>query len=475
MQMDADTSIETFVNIYNFSKSAWEPLIEPWQLGFHMARSQNEKLSIDFYSRKMMEVTITPQTLLLASKTAQFMSQDVDMLTKPRGSEAPYRIHNQTGHPLHVWSASRANDLLDSVAIKLEDGQTAPWRFEEWEKMRENLSPEGGSGTVGVKLEDSDFNSIPEISVNREGEQIYTLKPAVNGITHRLLCEVKLGTDNVKHITFRSPFLVENRSQIPVELAVLDPSGRNIVRIYKILPGESQPTPIQLTYDSPVVVRPDAGFGYTWSNQRLHWKELAKRSTRSIACPAEAGTDAPSFFFQMHATQQARRGAHDYPHMRVRLSAPVEVENLLPYDFKFRIYDKNTKKEWTNFLRKGGLSPVHVVELSHLLLMSIEMEGTPYQASEFSIINSNDVEFEAERNIIVKDRQGLELNLKLHYFEIPDSGGAFKVSVFSPYIILNKTGLNMMVKSKRMLQGAMTAAGQMQTGISSSKPELNTF
>ena len=62
--------------------------------------------------------------------------------------------------------------------------------------------------------------------------------------------------------------------------------------------------------------------------------------------------------------------------MKVCLSAPLEVQNLLPYDFKFRIYDKNTKKEWTNFLRKGGLSPVHVVELSHLLLMSIDMQDS---------------------------------------------------------------------------------------------------
>ena len=76
--------------------------------------------------------------------------------------------------------------------------------------------------------------------------------------------------------------------------------------------------------------------------------------------------------------------------MKVRLSAPVEVQNLLPYDFKFRIYDKNNTKEWSNFLRKGGLSPVHVVELSHLLLMSIEMQDTPYGESEFAIINAND-------------------------------------------------------------------------------------
>ena len=67
--------------------------------------------------------------------------------------------------------------------------------------------------------------------------------------------------------------------------------------------------------------------------------------------------------------------------MKIRLSAPIELENLLPYDFKYRIYDKNTKKDWTNFLRKGGLSPVHVVELSHLLLLSIDMQDTVFKAS----------------------------------------------------------------------------------------------
>lgn len=467
-QLNADMNIETFVNIYNFSKSAWEPLIEPWQLGFHMARSQDQKLSVDLISRKMLEVTVTPQTLLLASKTSQFLSQDVDVLSKPRGSEAPFRIQNQTGYAIHVWSASGNNteggDGGGVAAIKLEDGQTAPWRFEEWEKMRENLAPEGSSGLVGVKLEDSQFDTIQEISVNREGEQIYALKPARNGISHRLLCEVKLGTDNVKHIVFRSPFLIENNSQIPVEIGVLDPRGTRLIKSYKILPGDSQPTPIELTFESPVVVRPDAGFGYTWSMQRLFWRDLLKNRTKSIECRAENGSAAPSFFFQMHANQQQKRGDTSYPHMRLRLSAPVEVENLLPFDFKFRIYDKNTKKEWSNFLRKGGLSPVHVVELSHLLLMNIEMDGTPYQTSEFSIINSNDTEFDEERTITVKDAQGLELNLKLHYYEIPESGGAFKVSVYAPYIILNKTGLNMMVKSKRMLQGATAAAGQMQTG-----------
>lgn len=147
--------------------------------------------------------------------------------------------------------------------------------------------------------------------------------------------------------------------------------------------------------------------------------------------------------------------------MRIRISAPVEVQNLLPFDFKYRIYDKNTKKDWTNFLRKGGVSPVHVVELSHLLLMSVDMQDTPFKASEFAIINStNNEDFRREKTLTVKDKNNLELKLKLHYFNIPDSGGAFKITIYSPYVILNRTGLELDVRSKAYFGSAKSAAGQ---------------
>lgn len=101
--------------------------------------------------------------------------------------------------------------------------------------------------------------------------------------------------------------------------------------------------------------------------------------------------------------------------MRIKIAAPIELQNLLPYDFKYRIYDKNTK-DWTNFLRKGGVSPVHVVELSHLLLLSIQMQDTVFKPSEFAVINSNSQEdFRRETVLSVKDDQGIQLNLKLHY------------------------------------------------------------
>ncbi|GFF41445.1 vacuolar protein sorting-associated protein 13 [Aspergillus udagawae] len=458
--LNADTSFDTFINVYNFSKSAWEPLIEPWQLGFHVAKEVDpEVFSIDAYSHKNMELTLTSATIALASKSFQFLSTDEDVLSKPRGADAPYRIRNYTGFDLRVWADVSAGE--EGPAAKLSDGEEYPWRFEDSTAVRETLAPEGQGGVVGVKLEGSGFESINRIPVAREGEFLYSLKPKADGVLHRLLVEVKLGTDNVKYITFRSPLVIENNTQIPVELGILNHKEGHLLKIEKILPGEARPAPVGAAYLHSVLIRPDQGFGYEWSTEPLHWKDLLRRPTRTIKCISESGQQAPPFYFQMNATYNPKDSLTNvYPYMRVRIFAPVEIENLLPYDFKYRIYDKNTKKDWTNFLRKGGVSPVHVVELSHLLLLSIDLEDSVFRQSEFAIINGNAQDFRREHMVSLKDEQGIPLRLRLHYFNVPDSGGAFKVSIYSPYLILNKTGLPMEIQSKAFLQSARSAAGQ---------------
>ena len=459
--MTGDTSFDTYMNVYNFSKSAWEPLIEPWQLGFHINKETNpDSLSVEVYSHKTMELTVTSATIALASKSAQFLSTDEDVLSKPRGSDAPYKLRNYTGFELDVWAAGREED--QGSAAKLSDGEEFQWRFEDPTTMRENLSPEGNAGVVGIKLEGSGFDSVERIPVNREGETLYNLKPRKDNVLHRLLVEVKLGDDNVKYITFRSPLLVENNTQIPVEIGVFSPEEGHLLKIEKIAPGDARPAPVGAAFMHSLVVRPDQGFGYSWSNDRLFWKDLLKRPTRAIKCQGEKDDQSPPFYFQLNASYDKNDPMTKvYPYMRIKLHAPVELQNLLPYDFKYRIYDKNTKKDWTNFLRKGGVSPVHVVELSHLLLLSVDMQDTVFKQSEFAVINANTQEdFRRENLLPVKDPQGNQLNLKLYFFNVPDSGGAFKVSVYSPYLVLNKTGLDINIQSKTMFSSAKSAAGQ---------------
>ena len=64
------------------------------------------------------------------------------------------------------------------------------------------------------------------------------------------------------------------------------------------------------------------------------------------------------------------------PKISLRLRAPIELENLLPYDIQYRIYDKNTDQQWKSYLRHGGIMPVHSVELAHLVLLNITIQET---------------------------------------------------------------------------------------------------
>jgi vacuolar protein sorting-associated protein 13A/C len=298
--MKADTSIDIFVNVYNFSKSAWEPLMEPWSLGFSMSKQQDpSRLSVELTSHKTLELTVTSATIALASKAAEFLSQEDDVLSKPRGIDAPYRIRNYTGFDISIWNDSTNEQAPE--ASKINDGDEAPWLFEDAGKTRESLSSDSATGLVGVRLEASGFDAIGKIPVNREGEYLYNLRPRKEQILHRLLVDVKLGTDNVKYVTIRSPLLIENNTQIPVELGVYDAEQGHLLKIEKIAPGESRPAPVGAAYQKSVLVRPDQGFGYTWSNEALFWRDLLKRPTRTITCKGENGDKTPPFYFQMNA------------------------------------------------------------------------------------------------------------------------------------------------------------------------------
>jgi vacuolar protein sorting-associated protein 13A/C len=247
----------------------------------------------------MLELTVTSASIALASKSATFLGQAEDVLSKPRGTEAPYRIRNQTGFDINVWSDIAKEE--NSMAAKLEDGQEMPWRFEDSEKTRENLSSETSNGVVAVRLEGSGFDSVSNIPISREGETVFNLRPRKDTVLHRLLVEVSLGSDNVKYITFRSPLLVENKTQLPVELGVYDAEEGHLLKIEKIPPGESRPAPVGAAFTKSLLVRPDQGFGYAWSKETIWWKDLLRKPTRSITCSGENDKNSPPFHFQMNA------------------------------------------------------------------------------------------------------------------------------------------------------------------------------
>jgi len=456
--LKAETALDMYINVYNFAKSAWEPLIEPWQVGLGVAKEQSTGLlSVDVASKKTFDITITTATIALASKSFNFLTQDQDVLGKPRGVEAPYKIRNYTGFDIAIQAKSQSNE---DIFAKLGDGEEAPWSFEHWEKMRENIMSESNTAnSVSIQIEGSGFDLVKNIRLNREGEFLYSLRPKTDDVLHRLLVEIELGRDNIKYVTLRSPLSVENNTHISIELGVFDAQEGHLLKIEKIPPGQSRPAPVGAAYLKSLLVRPDSGFGYEWSSEPLWWRDLLKRPTRTLICKGESNDP---FYFQMNTVyDKGHFLTGKYPYMKLKLSPPVVLENLLPYDFKYAVYDKNAQRDWSNFLRKGGESPCHMIELSHLLLVSIDMQDTQFKASEYAIVNApQHSDFRKESKLVCKDEDGLPLSLRLHYVKVPDGGGAFKVTVYSPYVVLNKTGLGMNLRGKQFLQQAKRAAGE---------------
>lgn len=79
-----------------------------------------------------------------------------------------------------------------------------------------------------------------------------------------------------------------------------------------------------------------------------------------------------------------------------------------------------------------------------------------------------------EKTLTLADADDRKLQLRLHYYQYPDSGGAFKVQLYSPYIFINQTGLDFALKTKSWMGGSKLVAGQDQ-GPSAQRKEPLPF
>ncbi|EST05630.1 Vacuolar protein sorting-associated protein 13A N-terminal domain protein [Kalmanozyma brasiliensis GHG001] len=464
--MHASTFVDLYINYYNLSRSHWEPLIDPWGVQFHMETSTApSRFNATISSKKRLELNITT-TLIETGLAAMNLINEVDLQDLQQRNRAPFVVQNRTGYRISLWPEHGDRERKSKPSAQhLDDGQDMPWRFDDWKSMRENIH-ESGSNRLSLQIDGMPWERLRHISVDREGEYMLTLRPKLDKVAHRVQYEVKL-QNNVKYITFRSSFKIENKTLIPVEMVILDHEGNVTDQIRRIGPGEDCPVPIEAAYHCRVKIRPDPGFEYDWCQESLNWQDLVKKSTWTLTCRAHDASEAPFRFQSFAIYDRQDPNSRTYPRLTLRLRAPVEVENLLPYDIQYRIFDKNLNHNWSSYLRKGGISPIHVVEISHLLLLSVDIQSSCFSPSEFAIIaTDNPDDFPVEKVMTLADAENLKLNLRLHYSKHPDSGGAFKVQIYSPYIFINQSGLPFALKTKSWLGSAKLVAGQDQTGIS---------
>ncbi|KAJ3205144.1 hypothetical protein HDU82_005381, partial [Entophlyctis luteolus] len=433
LEMRVDAGLKLHVNFFNVKNSHWEPFVEGFEFFLNVSREE-EKLSVDIYSQKKLEVNIShvfvESTLNTLALLRRPQTRDRSLRTN---SSAPYILKNETGYAMTLWIES-AGDGLDTVLHEIKNHEEIPWRFDDWRVMRENVSPTPNK--LSIQMHGQEWETLKGISVDGEGTKVYILRPSVNRIAHRLVCEVKM-RKNIKVVTFRSTSVVQNATGIPIDVMVVNANRQVTHGPYTLAPGCDYCVPIEASYYDRIFVRPQESFGYNWSNDVLYWKDLAVDSlvirklllylvfvsdrASLISCSSLDRSVSP-FVFQMNLSQPYEIVTASYPFLAITLLPPFQLENLLPYPFRYVVFDKNSRQEHRGLLEKGAIEPIHTVNPTHSLLLSIELVGVEFKPSEVVILSNADLSYRDE-TLTLKDFDEQELQLRIKYNDNLDHGG----------------------------------------------------
>ncbi|KAJ3408710.1 hypothetical protein HDV05_004781 [Chytridiales sp. JEL 0842] len=464
--MRVDTGLKLHVNSFNVKNSHWEPLVEMFEFYLNISKQTSSNLTVDLYARRKLEVNISHVFVETMLNTMTLMSKQQTSRKSRSNAHSPYILRNRTGYKIHVWAES-SGDGLDTEIQELDNNAEVPWRFDDWRVVRENISP--SPNKLSVQIHGPEWETLKYIPVDREGCTTYMLRPSINRVVHRLICEVQI-KNNVKIVTFRSSTVIYNLTNISVDVIVINSRGQRVGVPVCLGPSEEFPIPIESSYYDKILIRPQESFGYGWSNETLYWRDWQPdvKSPILVGCKSSDSSTAP-FRFQVNIASTGQ--SQIYPSLSIKLLPPFQLENLLPFDIRYEIFDKSSRQETRGNLAEGAIESIHTVDPSHSLSLKIELLGTEYhldfKPSELAILSNAELDYRDERVTLV-DSEGLELHLRLKYSEKLEFGGR-KVAIYAPYVLLNKTGLKMVYSARSLIATARLAAGQAMQKFNSEK------
>lgn len=451
-ELEADTQIKTLMNIFNYSCSQWEPLLEPWLFSVLVEKSKDGKVAVNVISREAAEFTVTSRAIATISHFANLLTKKDGL--KERGQDSPFMIINETGYDLKIWIDDGSDERAQLTTVKNEE--SIPWSFEDWRLVREKLSINNNLNFIGVEFIDSVYEPIRKVSLKNEGEAVFMLEPKLFDHYHnRLACEIKLGEDKVKNVILKSTVSIQNNTPTPIHVGVGNFNREFVVDREIIIPsGTTRAIPIDYVYTGTFAVRPEIQtelFGWSIAKLQgadtevdLNWENIRDEDL-ILECPKLNNTDGPAdfYYYKMHADYDTKHPLNKlYPYMNIMVSPPLVLENLLPYDIDWKLFQKGPRK-WTDGLKQGEKCPVHVIDMNFSVVLKIEILHSKYSLSNASIINTPTALTTVDEEITLKSSDGQRLSLRLYYSYDPKYGT--KVSIYAPYLFINRTGKTLQV------------------------------
>ncbi|XP_068633837.1 intermembrane lipid transfer protein VPS13A-like [Battus philenor] len=310
--------------------------------------------------------------------------------------------------------------------------------------------------TLSIRLHDMEPLNI--ICPQRSVSKLHVLHPSKNGTRYYVVVE-RSSKYNAKKIVVRSPLQVRNETSYTLELlyrkSELEAAGlesvgavRNpfcgLLRLAMLAPHDTFNVPLYIAYHCKLYLLPTNFETYQTTTQGIWWMELAKDlgTPRDVICPAKADDDPSIFAMKIVPVEgcQSQKVTRAIPNLLLRVVPSLSVHNCLPHALQI------TGGALTLRIEPGERAHVYTLDLSksHRLTLDIHYLGLPWTGS-FTLTPDMTEKMVNMTTECETDGGNKELGLCARV----QRGDSWRLLLYAPCWIINKTGLPLQIKGGR--------------------------
>jgi len=441
----AQTCLPIEMNFFNIKSSHWEPIIEPWEFNVNVTRNNaNSEFNYELRTKDKLNINICYDTInSLINTYSKFSNQKGRDLQSRRIETYPYILRNRTGSDITIWNEDK--DENKEILKEIPNNCDLKYKFTDWREMREREKVV--ENKLNIQINTSTWETIRSIPVDQEKTISYLLRPFVNEIIYILVVDIKV-IDNIKYVTFRSSSILKNRTNLNLDILIM---GNKITQ-YSINPMEDFYIPIMDTYNGKIKIKPkdEKDRSYNWSEEAFIWRNFRNANTFYLNCKSNKNL----FYFKIY-NETSKNKLQEHLNMTYSVVPPLEIENLLPYSLKFCVLSESRGSEvcesCQSYIYSGKSYSIYELSTNNALGLSINIFDIDFQQKETSIITDNKYNKygSVDKYITLYNSDGYELKLLLCYTN--QKTGTKRVSIMCPYIIYNKTNLDVQVITRKII------------------------
>ncbi|XP_048586982.1 intermembrane lipid transfer protein VPS13A-like isoform X2 [Nematostella vectensis] len=469
-KLTASAGLSLIANYYNENVSEWEPLIEPvecqeknrpWELsaefkmGDEVGAGENGEepsaggldvnsepaMSLVLESHDDLQITITKSGLDVFNKLGAAFSEAVSL----RGGDmvaiedmSPFVVRNEIGLGIkvHLGSGLKPPPGHEEKALPVPVGKSLSLYLAEPEKRASFKGVKGDEASdISIAVEVDGYHPIKNIPLKQARVAFYSIVPKqlLRGTTMSAVVQIESG-EGQRVITIRSPLQIHNHFPVPMDLCCKQ--GSEVSKITCIAPHSVYDVPLILSYRAGLFLKP-SGFGYNETTSPLLWNDLSQTKKATFTCLSQTNGEPP-FYIEAHcekAVYTVSVGMEaNSPVFTFHAYPPVVVHNYLPYSIHF-------SSQGTPFvnLEGGHNAPLYSVDMGKKVQLHIKLNAYMGMDWKGDIELSRDMDELTTFTLSPTAKDTHLRPVELGVFSQND--GTMNVTLYSPYWMVNKTGM----------------------------------